>query len=217
MLAIRMLAKNLSYPLAIPHVYTGVESILPLMARMAAAAADTPSKRSRRAGNDSRAPMAAVSETKTIVLVVVVFLYVMTKMENRDITPEAYEVRKTKAINTMLELPAARNTTSEELSSEIEDLLHVAIDEGWMRMEWFLNIRPVESVDEMEGIETAGNSPVRSAATSSSGLKGGSSDYIGLGTMLQDATDYLGERQRQDYKAWKAKIMTRLEEIEAGA
>jgi origin recognition complex subunit 6 len=35
--------------------------------------------------------------------------------------------------------------------------------------------------------------------------------------MLQDATDYLGERQRQDYQAWKAKIMARVAKIEAGA
>jgi origin recognition complex subunit 6 len=215
--AIRMLAKNLSYPPAIPHVYTGIESILPLMARMAAAAADTPSKRSRRAGNESKAPMAAVSELKTVALVIVIFLYVLTRMEDKDITPEAYEERKTKAIDTMLELPAAKNIAAEDLSLEIEDLLNVAINEGWMRMEWFLNIAPLESIDEMEGVEMAANGTVRSTAGPSSGLRGGSSDYIGLGTMLQDATDYLGERQRQDYKAWKAKIMARLEVIEAGA
>lgn len=144
-------------------------------------------------------------------------MYVMTRMENQDITPEAYEERKNTAINTMLELPAAKNTTSEELSSEIEDLMHVAINEGWMRMEWFLNVTPVENADEMDGVEMAVNDAVRSTTGPSSGLKGGSSDYIGLGTMLQDATDYLGERQRQDYKAWKTKIMARLEEIEASA
>ena len=215
--AIRMLAKNLSYPLAIPHVYTGIESIMPLMARMAAAAADTPSKRSRRAGNDLRPPMAAVSELKSVALVVVIFMYVMTRMENEDITPDAYEVRKGKAIDTMLELPATENIAAEDLSLEIEDLLNVAINEGWMRMEWFLNITPVGSIVEMEGVEMTANGTVRTTAGPSAGLKSGSSDYIGLGTMLQDATDYLGERQRQDYKAWKAKIMARLDEIEAGA
>ncbi|KAF3040967.1 hypothetical protein E8E12_009000 [Didymella heteroderae] len=215
--AIRMLVKNFSYPLATPHVYTGVESTLPLMARMSAAAADTPSKRPRRTGNESKAPMATVSETKTVALVVVIFLYVLSRMENQDITPEEYEIRKGKAIRTLLELPAAKNVTSDELSPEIEDLMNVAIHEGWMRMEWFLNIAPVESVDEMEGVEMAVNGTVHPTAGKFLGLKGGSSDYIGLGTMLQDSTDYLGERQRQYYKAWKAKIMARLEEIEAGA
>ena len=33
--------------------------------------------------------------------------------------------------------------------------------------------------------------------------------------MMQDATDYLGERQQDDYAKWKAKIMARVQEIEA--
>jgi origin recognition complex subunit 6 len=49
------------------------------------------------------------------------------------------------------------------------------------------------------------------------GLKAGGSDYIGLGTMMQDATDYLGERQQEDYTRWKAKILARVQEIEASA
>jgi origin recognition complex subunit 6 len=32
--------------------------------------------------------------------------------------------------------------------------------------------------------------------------------------MMQEATDYLGERQRADYKRWKADIVARIEEIE---
>jgi origin recognition complex subunit 6 len=46
-------------------------------------------------------------------------------------------------------------------------------------------------------------------------LKDGSSDYIGLDTMMmQDATDYLGARQREDFIRWKAGIMLRIQEIE---
>jgi origin recognition complex subunit 6 len=45
--------------------------------------------------------------------------------------------------------------------------------------------------------------------------KTGGSDYIGLGTMMQDATDYLGDRRREDFKIWKAKVMARVQEIEA--
>jgi origin recognition complex subunit 6 len=47
------------------------------------------------------------------------------------------------------------------------------------------------------------------------GLLSGGSDYIGLGTMMQDATDYLGERQQEDYRRWKAKVMARVQEVEA--
>jgi origin recognition complex subunit 6 len=33
--------------------------------------------------------------------------------------------------------------------------------------------------------------------------------------MMQDVTDYLGERQQNEYLDWKAKIMARVERIEA--
>lgn len=215
---VRVLVKKFSFPLAAPHVYTGIESILPLMARMsAAAAAETPSKRPRRAGNESKAPMATVPETKIFALVVVVFLYVVARMTTQDITPEEYEELRDKASRTVLELPAAKNVTFDELSPETEDLMNVSQQEGWLQMEWFLNISPVQNIAEMEGIETADGRAGRSTTIKSLGLKGGSSDYIGLGTMLQDATDYLSERQRQDYATWKAKIMARVEEIETGA
>jgi origin recognition complex subunit 6 len=56
---------------------------------------------------------------------------------------------------------------------------------------------------------------LRAAKGKSSGLRSGGSNYIGLGTMMQDATDYLGERQQEDYKIWKEKILARVQEIEA--
>ena len=214
---IRVLVKKFSYPLAAPHVYTGVESILPLMARMAAAAAETPSKRPRRAANASQAPMAAVAESRIFALVVVVFLYVLTRMMDENVTPELYDERQTMAIHTLLELPVATNVAYDELSLEIEELMAVAQQEGWLQMEWFLNVTPPTDQDEMEGINMTDENASRLTASKYLGFRNGESDYIGLGTMLQDATDYLGERQRQDYKTWKAKIMARVEEIEAAA
>ncbi|KAF9696095.1 hypothetical protein EKO04_006278 [Ascochyta lentis] len=214
---IRTLAKKFAYPPAAPHIYTGVESILPLMARMSAAAAETPSKRARRAASTTQVPLGAVSDTKIFGLVVVVFLYVLTRMSDQNVTPEQYTERRERAVHTLLELPAAKNVTYAELSPETEELMTVAQQEGWLRMDWFLNVSPPMDVDEMEGVEATDGNTSHSTAGKTLGRKNGGSDYIGLGTMLQDATDYLGERQREDYKVWKAKIMARVEEIESGA
>lgn len=211
---IRTLVKKFSYPLAAPHIYTGVESILPLMARMAAAAAETPSKRPRRAANATQAPMAAVSDTKKFALVVVVFLYVLARMMDQNVTPEQYIERRDTAVRILIELPAAKHVAYSELSPETEDLMIVAQQEGWLQMEWYLNIAPVKDAGEMEGVEMTDENISSSTLV---GPRNGGSDYIGLGTMLQDTTDYLGERQQQDYKTWKAKIMARVEQIEAGA
>ena len=80
-------------------------------------------------------------------------------------------------------------------------------------MEWFLNVVLGE---EMEGVETT--LPAQgSGSTSRNRRMGGGSAYVGLATMLQEATDYLGEQRREEYKTWKAGTMARCEELEAGA
>lgn len=117
-------------------------------------------------------------------------------------------------MKTLLDLPVGDHVAYDGLSSATEELMPMAQQEGWLRMEWFLNVTSVEDTDEMEGIEfNDGNA--RDAMKESQGLKTGGSSYIGLGTMMQDATDYLGERQREDYKRWKANIMARVEALEA--
>ncbi len=214
---IRVLVKEASFPNAAPHVYTGIESILPLMARMSAAAAETPSKRPRRPATASQIPTAAVTDTKLFALIVVVFLYVLARMTTEDITPEMYDERRNVAIRTLLQLPEAKNVSHDELSPEIDALLAVAQEEGWLQMEWLLNVSPVSDMDEMEGVEMSNADASRSAASTVLGLRVGGSDYIGLGTMRQECNDYLGERQRQDFKTWRANINARFPDMEASA
>lgn len=205
---IRALAKDFSYPGLIPHVYTGVESIYPLLARMAAAATETPSKRPRRS---MAAGYGSVSDTRTFSLVIVVFLLVFSRMKDVDVTPEQYNAWVDKAVNTVLALPSAKGSTKEEILPAIEETMAMAQEEGWLQMQWFDSVKPQGDGDEMEGVEMTD-----SVATGekSKGLRSGGSDYIGLGTMMQDATDYLGERQQEDYTIWKAKIMARVQEME---
>jgi origin recognition complex subunit 6 len=211
--AIRSLVKQFDLTSAAPHIFTGIESILPLLARMSAAAAETPSKRPQRTTAASHTSSVAVTDTRTMALVVVVFLYVFTKMKDVDVTPDVYEEWRKTAVNTLLELPVAKQVAHDELSLDIQELMPMAQAEGWLQMEWFLNVEPMEDVGAMEGVEHTGNVS-RSGAAKSIVAKSGGSDYIGLGTMMQDATDYLGERQRQNFETWKAHIMARVQEVE---
>lgn len=141
-----------------------------------------------------------------------IFLYVFTRMKDEDVSPDEYNELREKAVNTLLEAATERTTTYEELSSETEQMMPLAQEEGWLQMEWFVNIMPLGDGDAMEGVEMdiAGT-----VANTKTGIKTGGSDYIGLGTMMQDATDYLGERQQEDYLRWKEEIMARVHEIEA--
>jgi origin recognition complex subunit 6 len=208
--AIRALAKAFEYPAVIPHVYTGVESIYPLLARMAAAAAETPSKRPRRPTSTAH-PSADISDTRLFSLIVVIFLLVFSRMKDVDVSPEKYNEWLAKATNAVLKTPSAKDITQEELAPVIEQTMAMAKEEGWLQMQWFDSVKPPENEDEMEGVEMTGDTAVKAKGL---GLRSGS-DYIGLGTMMQDATDYLGEQQQDDYTKWKAMVMARVQEIES--
>lgn len=206
---IRALVKAFDYPGAAPHIYTGVETIIPLLARMSAAAAETPSKRPRRSAQTSATEM---TETRILSLIAVIFLYVSTRMKDVDVSPQQYNEWRETAVNTLLALPAGENISYEELSLTTEEMMPLAQAEGWLRMEWFLNVSPEGDGEGMEGIESSGETS--RAIAGNLGTRSGGSDYIGLGTMMQDATDYLGERQRGDYEQWKTQILARVQELE---
>lgn len=137
--------------------------------------------------------------------------YVLSRMMDVEMTPELFLEWQDRGVSTLLKSQAGKECTEEEIIAGIEQLMPMAQEEGWLRMEWFLNVLPVSDVDQMEGVEIMSTAAIGRGK----GLRDGGSDYIGLGTMMQDATDYLGERQREDYKIWKASIMARIEGIEA--
>ena len=144
-------------PPVIPHVYTGVESIYPLLARMAATAAETPSKRQRRATSTAH-PSADVSDTRIASVIVVVFLLVLSRMKDVDVSPDEYEEWVSKAMNAVLEASPTQDITIEELRPTIEPTLAMAREEGWLQMQWFESVKPVGNEDEMEGnIDADGN------------------------------------------------------------
>ncbi|KAH7414536.1 origin recognition complex, subunit 6 [Phaeosphaeria sp. MPI-PUGE-AT-0046c] len=207
--AIRSLVKTFDIANAAPHVYTGVESVLPLLESTSSANNDSPSKRPRRDVATSQPTSAAVPDVRIRALVIIIFLYIYNKMRDVEVTPEQYKDWRETAITALLGMPSEEEIAYEDLSMEAEELMPMAQSEGWLEMEWFMNITPLEDMQEMEGVEFSGASQ-RSAVTPIGG-----SDYIGLGTMMQDATDYLGESRRQDYVAWKATIMARVQQIEA--
>jgi origin recognition complex subunit 6 len=209
--AIRVLARTFAHPAVSPHVYTGVESLLPLLAQLSSGA-ETPSARSRR----STAPLPAVSEIKLCSLVVAVFLYVLVRVLDAEVTAEQYDLQRDLAVRTLLSAADVKSVESAHLVTETEEMMATAQQEGWLEMEWFLNVvLGEEGGEEMEGVEKT--LPAQgSGSTSRKRRMGGGSAYVGLGTMLQEATDYLGEQRREEYKTWKAGIMARCEELEAG-
>lgn len=207
--AIRRLVKTFDIAIAAPHVYTGVESVLPVLERMPSADNESPSKRPRRSAATSEPALGAISDVRIRALVIVIFLYVFNKMRDVEVTPEEYKEWRETAMTALLEMPSGEEIAYDDLSMEAQELMPRAQSEGWLEMEWFTNVTPQEDMQAMEGVEMS-DATANTAVTQTGG-----SDYIGLGTMMQDATDYLGESRRQDYLRWKATIMARVQQIEA--
>lgn len=154
-----------------------------------------------------------MSECRILGLITVIFLFVLSRMWHEDITPEQYSEWRRRATAVLLASSAGKNVSDENLTTEIDYLMPLAQEEGWLQMEWFINVQP-PSAEDINGTGMNGAAP-GAASVGKRGLRDGDSSYIGLGTMLQDATDYLGERQCGEYERWKAGIMARVEEIEA--
>jgi origin recognition complex subunit 6 len=138
-------------------------------------------------------------------------------MTDQEITPQQFTEWRDKVVDLLLASPAGEDCQVEGILSEIEKLMPMAQEEGWLGMEWFLNVLPPEDVDEMEGIEAEGSAATAGKKRNISLKDSLGSDYIGLGTMMQNATDFLGERQREDYRRWKADILWRVEQIETAS
>jgi origin recognition complex subunit 6 len=213
---IRVLVRAFDNPTAGPHVFAGVESTFPLLARMYSIAdPETPSKRTRRTTVTSLLPSSNLSDTHVLSLIATILFYVLSRMMDQEITPEQFLEWRDKAVSTLLKSRTKTEATEDDLLAEIDRLMPLAQEEGWLGMEWFLNIMPDDEGDEMEGVEMTNGRLVATKGRGRSLKDSFGSEYIGLGTMMQDATDYLGERQRQDYKRWKTSIMAKIEKIEA--
>lgn len=135
-------------------------------------------------------------------------------MKDIDVSIQQYNEWLAKAVKAVLVLPATKDIEDGELQAKIEKTMKMAKEEGWLQMQWFDSVKPQDEGEEMEGVEMGEGAVAKAKGM---GLRSGGSDYIGLGTMMQDATDYLGERQQEDYMRWKAEILARVRELEGAA
>jgi len=136
-------------------------------------------------------------------------------MKDIDVSIQQYNEWLAKAVKAVLVLPATKDVEDGELQAKIEETMKMAKEEGWLQMQWFDSVKPQGDGEEMEGVEMG--DAAAAAKAKGMGLRSGGSDYIGLGTMMQDATDYLGERQQEDYARWKEDTLARVRELEGAA
>lgn len=188
-----------------PHVYVGVDSIITDIRAQQALIGNTPSKkRARRAaGNKEISEMIAGFEDVHIpALIIVVAAYTMSRVKGPPSSGTQWEGHRNAAVQLLLKLvPGDERQEEEEMVRSVEEWLKEAQNEEaqtrWMEMEWFLNLPETageeEAPDSLEEVEVAKR---------------------GFGTMMTDATDWLSEGRRSEFKRWRADVMKRIAEVE---
>ncbi|KAL9074291.1 MAG: hypothetical protein Q9157_004456 [Trypethelium eluteriae] len=236
--AIRHLCKTLDAPAATPHVYAGLCSVLSTKDMESMTLWDPaqsilrfnePPRSSRSATTHNQAGVSAYSKDDIIAaIIVVLYLYTMTRLSASDISQGDYVSQKAKAIAAIQETRPLDEIDADGFSVLIERLIREA-QSGWLDLEWFTNIPEGQGVlttsafvalTEQLGANEEGErsafpdgreDTIRPGATDQSAVN----FEHGLSSMFVQAVDYLSDERRQDYKEWRANIMKRIEAKES--
>lgn len=227
---IRTLCKALKTPAAAPHVFTGVSTVLSTI-RGNENSSGTPARKRARllsapATNDTTTPAPTFEAKRIPALIAVVTMYILSAL-NSPPSPEEYTALRKTAIKSLLKSVPAIESDEAELIEDIEILIREATN-GWLEMEWYQNVQPAhnskdeaeenggEEADEEdeEGGPLATKASQRREKQKRNQIDNSAAPKRAFGTMMTDATDWLSDVRRADYRQWKAKIMKQIDRIE---
>lgn len=213
---IRALCQESKAPAAAPHILAGVTTILTL---------PSPSVSGNRDHSTED------KKDKLPALIAAVYFFVRTRLSGKETDGRDYAAQRREVLNTLTHLRENTELEAkiqvkfnegdvwegwEKISSkDINSWLLEISTRGWLKLDWF------ENIVEGAGLEVQNDSglDVHDSDGTNQPVEGDIDDksilQTGLGTMMQDRVDYLSERKRQEYRAWKEGILLRIEEIES--
>lgn len=206
---IRRLCTALKTPMLPPHVYTGACVVLQLAGLWPSSDVNEE--------DDLRTTVSAMT--------IAIYFMVWTKMQLGKITPEVYVTCCRKAIEVATEM-GFENLSKEAVDGWIKKMN----DEGWCRgQEWWDSVpenvtdaadagKDLDEQDLDEQDEVMGSNRKRrrlrqdhEAADDKEGVL-----LPGLGTMMQDAVDFLSAEKTLNYLEWKKEILEKIKHMRRG-
>ena len=202
---IRRLSATFATPMLPPHVYTGTCVVLKL--------SDLWPKSESTQEDGFRNTVTAMT--------IAIYFMVWTKMQLGKITPEVYLSRCEKA------LKIAMDTDSDDLNKDaVDSWIKKMNDQGWCRgQDWWDSVpedvmEDVEDGDVADGIveedDLVGSKRKRRRLVADEQAEDNQEGVLlpGLGTMMQEAVDFLSEDRTLDYLEWKEGIFERIKQME---
>ncbi|KAK8251824.1 origin recognition complex, subunit 6 [Phyllosticta capitalensis] len=134
---IRALCKAFAAPAAVPHVYAGLRSVVRLTSSSSSLSSST---RSRPARETARAK--SLAEDELPALIVVLLLFVMTRMSGVANDQAEHDARREKAVTVLVDNGHANSNDKEALSQQIDAIVSRAIGQKWIddTQEWWGNV-----------------------------------------------------------------------------
>ncbi|KAL8782398.1 MAG: hypothetical protein Q9213_005401 [Squamulea squamosa] len=226
MTAIRGLCKHLEVPVAPPHVFAGVSSILTL---------PPPDEESIKDDDIDRLRTLSVEA-----LIVVVYMFVRTRLSGMQMDPSAFPEQRDRALTVLSQLRDGGETLTAIDPTNVDDWMSDIVRGRWTELDWFANIgegaglglddsRSVH-VNESDSGDLDEDERVVHGKRETYG-HGSEKPYLqpGLGTMvplrilqravanlfqMQDRVDYLSDAKRADYQIWKKDFLARIDRME---
>jgi origin recognition complex subunit 6 len=213
--ATRALCKAFDVPHTAPHVYVGVSSVAKLVRDQQTTASQTPArKRSRQSTNkkDISAVVSAFDDAHVPALIVVIAFFTRSHQLGAP-EPTEYASQRAEAIRTISKvIPEDLQRDEETNIAMVEDLLREA-ESGWLDMEWYHNLpEPASDADDMvDELQDPIDGEDKMAERRGQSLQ---VPTRGSGSMMTDATDFLSDERRAEYKRWKGGVLRRIAQIE---
>jgi origin recognition complex subunit 6 len=215
MAAIRSVCKAFKIPQAASHIYVGVASIVKVIREQQAIASSTPAKKRARRSMGNDAPSSAIAnfeDTHIPALIIVVVFFTHSHLLGAP-HPEEYEAQREKAVDVVMKsVPEPIKRDMDSTIDILEGLLREA-ENGWLDMEWYHNL-PEPATDSEETTEEVNGEITEHAEDDERPIQALEVPKRGFGSMMTDATDWLSDKRRADYKRWKVRIMKEIAQIE---
>ena len=197
---IRHLCKTLGAPVATPHIFAGVSSIL---------------------SSDNRP--ADVNIPALMTTTCILTLNILTGEETE---PAEYLRRRGAASAAIQEALAKHGVQVDCCQADIDECMRQVNKYGWTDMDWFENLEGRSCLNEKGHGKKAGGAddahdrearilPAHTNDLVSANLD--EEDYLqaGLGTMMDDRVDYLSDAKNRSFERWKMETLLQIDELEA--
>jgi origin recognition complex subunit 6 len=205
---IRRLCTRFTTPLLPPHVYTGTCVVLKLAKLWPVVGSEHE--------DDLRTSITAMT--------IAIYFMVLTKMQRGKMTPELYVDRCGKALDVAVEMGSV------SFSKDVVDgWIKKMNDKGWCRQQDWWDSVPEDVMDveaQNNGREDVAEEDDvidskrkrRRLLVEGDQTEGDKEGVLlpGLGTMMQDAVDFLSEERTLNYLEWKEGVLGRIKQMEKG-